>query len=124
MIYIELSHGRHTPDEEIDDWGFDGPVLGPYPFFHMTYLSTINTGKGPTEDMGMENEYITYMGAYYGDASILSELDSPALKERWERTQAILKADAVTLINHQDEWVKHYALTRLRKGENDARGVI
>jgi hypothetical protein len=32
MLKLKLYHGRHTPDEEIDEklnggWGFDGPIL-------------------------------------------------------------------------------------------------
>ena len=37
MLYIRLFHGRTDPDQDMDDWGFDGPVLGPYQFAHTTY---------------------------------------------------------------------------------------
>jgi len=39
MLYIRLFHGRTNPDQNMDDWGFDGPVLGPYKFVHTTYTS-------------------------------------------------------------------------------------
>jgi hypothetical protein len=32
FVYLELYHGRHSPDENLDDWGFEGPVLGPFPY--------------------------------------------------------------------------------------------
>src|SRR4030042_179024 len=122
MIYIEMTHGRHHPDEELEDWGFDGPVLGPFPFFHQTYLSTINIGGGPSGDIVIEGDMIKFMDGYYGDISVLSNLDNSELKARWKRTQAIVTntPDAVTLIGHQDEWVRHYARTKLAKGENNA----
>ena len=39
MLYIRLFHGRTDPNQDMDDWGFDGPVLGPYQFFNTTYVS-------------------------------------------------------------------------------------
>ena len=37
MVYLELFHGRETVDEEMDDLGSQGPVIGPLPFLHTTY---------------------------------------------------------------------------------------
>jgi hypothetical protein len=37
MLYIRLFHGRTDPDQDMDDWGSDGPVFGPYEFAHTTY---------------------------------------------------------------------------------------
>ena len=28
-MYLRLYHGRVDPDQEMDDWGFDGPTFGP-----------------------------------------------------------------------------------------------
>jgi hypothetical protein len=28
-IYIALFHGRDKEDEDLDDWGYDGPIVGP-----------------------------------------------------------------------------------------------
>ncbi len=36
-LYLELTHGRHAPDEELNGWGFDGPLIGPLDWVHTTY---------------------------------------------------------------------------------------
>jgi hypothetical protein len=38
-LYLHLFHGRNTPDEKLDDWGFQGPYFGPLDYFHITYIS-------------------------------------------------------------------------------------
>jgi hypothetical protein len=35
-IYLKLIHGRDYPDQQMNDWGFDGPVLGPFEAVHFT----------------------------------------------------------------------------------------
>lgn len=39
-----LIHGRKTPDEELTDWGFVGPVLKDIKYVHGTYLTHIMVG--------------------------------------------------------------------------------
>jgi hypothetical protein len=39
MLYIRLFHGRVDPEQDMDDWGSDGPIFGPYHFVHTTYTS-------------------------------------------------------------------------------------
>jgi hypothetical protein len=29
-IYLKLIHCRATPDQQMNDWGFDDPILGPF----------------------------------------------------------------------------------------------
>jgi hypothetical protein len=41
MVYLELFNGRKTPDEQMSDWGTEGPILGPFPFVHSTYATDI-----------------------------------------------------------------------------------
>lgn len=40
FVALRLFHGRSTPEEELEDWGKDGPIffLG---WAHMTYLTEI-----------------------------------------------------------------------------------
>src|SRR5690349_3416947 len=33
-VLLELFHGRKSPDEELNDWGSSGPVLGPFRWIH------------------------------------------------------------------------------------------
>ena len=41
-MYLGLFHGRDTPNQVMNDWGFDGPALGPLIYFHTTYACSVN----------------------------------------------------------------------------------
>ena len=76
-IYIHLYHGRESMDEQLDDWGWDGPVLGPYESIQLTYGVHIKMHKADHfEDLGIADDLIYYDGYYYGDMEIF-ESDSP-----------------------------------------------
>jgi hypothetical protein len=46
-LYLRLYHGRATPDEQMEDWGSDGPVIGPLASIHVTYMpSEIHRSPG------------------------------------------------------------------------------
>lgn len=73
-VYIRLFHGRKTPDEQLDDWGSDGPVLGPFDFVHTTYAHHVKLGApGGCDEMqdlqGVE-DLLYYDGVWYGDWSV------------------------------------------------------
>lgn len=72
MIYIRLFHGRTDPDQEMNDWGSDGPVFGPYEFAHTTYAWDIKLGKpnGNYDELYTHEDMVYYGGVYYGDWSI------------------------------------------------------
>jgi len=82
MLSLNLFHGRATPDEELDDWGSDGPVLGPFSFIQVTYGSHIKLGfllpdgsEPPPEqdwlpDLCIDEGVVFYDGVYYGDFTI------------------------------------------------------
>lgn len=36
-LYLALFHGREAPEQALSDWGFNGPVIGPLRYAHMTY---------------------------------------------------------------------------------------
>jgi len=73
MLYIRLFHGRTDPKQEMDDWGSDGPILGPYQYAHTTYNCCLKLGK---PDDSCDELYIVvpdmvfYDGVYYGDWSV------------------------------------------------------
>ena len=71
-LYIKLFHGRKTKEEDMDDWGFDGPVIGPLPYVHTTYASCIHIGD-TTDDIEIEDGLVKYDGAYYGDWSVCTK---------------------------------------------------
>jgi hypothetical protein len=75
MLYIRLFHGRTDPNQDMDDWGSDGPVLGPYKFVHTTYAYHIKLGK-PDDDcdeLFVYEDMLYYDGIYYGDWSVFDE---------------------------------------------------
>ena len=75
-VYLELFHGRDDPEQDMDDWGFQGPAIGPLDFVHVTY------GEGPrllAKHGEMEcwlqkhEDMIAFRGKYYGDWAVVSE---------------------------------------------------
>lgn len=81
-IYLRLLHGRSPSDQQLDDWGDDGPWIGPLRWFHCTYLSTFSLGfvsgeeYQPVTDRKIPapiyfyDEMIYFRGMYYGDWEI------------------------------------------------------
>ena len=95
-LYLRLYHGRATPDEQMEDWGSDGPVIGPLGSIHVTYMchlkfaaapdvmerffpevmaqwqaSGVSNGHGPLCDWQFHviDDLIEYGGILYGDWS-------------------------------------------------------
>lgn len=74
MVYIRLFHGRTNPYQNMDDWGADGPVFGPYRFAHITYSWDLKMGRPDDEDCDVLHvhpcDMVYYDGVYYGDWTI------------------------------------------------------
>lgn len=85
-VYLMLFHGRKEPDEKLDDWGFNGPVLGPFPYVHTTYASLIHTGDASGDDIQIHGDMIYYDGAFYGDWSVYTDV-SEIIKTDGKRIQ-------------------------------------
>lgn len=84
---LMLMHGRNSPTEEMNDWGFQGPTLDGVEAVHFTYgLSTVRvwfvdvasrekaqeiTGWEECEDNALEMQFhedlVMAQGKYYGD---------------------------------------------------------
>jgi len=78
MLYIRLFHGRTDPAQQMDDWGTDGPVFGPYLFAHTTYNGCIKLGKpdGGCDELDIAStDLLSYGGVYYGDWSVFGEAE-------------------------------------------------
>lgn len=91
MFNLSLWHGRHDPDQDMEDWGFDGPVIEGIVAIHTTYLSEIritfkdlqHTRRAFIQTMweeGLNNDellisitddmiYVPRRAAWYGDWS-------------------------------------------------------
>ena len=56
----------------MDEWGFDGPVFGPYKYFHTTYACTVKMGRDNDEvdELAIIDDLLYYDGKYYGDWSV------------------------------------------------------
>jgi len=77
VVYIRLFHGRIDPEQNMDDWGSDGQVFGPYNFAHTTYSSMLKLGRadGNCDQLHITGpDMIYYNGVYYGDWSIFDEV--------------------------------------------------
>ena len=79
-MYLKLLHGRRSVDEEMDDWGADGPWIGPLKWFHCTYLSSVGigfenggelssmcSGSQVPSPMFLVEGLLYFAGMYYGD---------------------------------------------------------
>lgn len=71
-VYLELFHGRKTVDEDMNDWGEHGPMLGPVPFVHETYQCDIKFGDD-FESLTIVAGTVYCEGMYYGDWSTMDE---------------------------------------------------
>ncbi|MCA9041924.1 MAG: hypothetical protein KDA65_16335 [Planctomycetaceae bacterium] len=72
MAYLELFNGRTDPNQEMQDWGVEGPVFGPYPWFHTTYQCEIQFGESGL--LKIQDDLIYYDGIFYGDWLIFDDL--------------------------------------------------
>jgi hypothetical protein len=76
MLYIRLFHGRTDPNQDMDDWGTDGPVFGPYKFVQMTYASHLKLGRpdGHCDELFVHaDDMVFYDDVYYGDWSVFGQ---------------------------------------------------
>lgn len=83
-VYILLLHGRDDPNEDMKDWGFHGPTLGPFAAVHFTYKEHIrciaDSAREEEIELGFCDDLLAYQGKYYGDFEIVSDIepDAPA----------------------------------------------
>jgi len=79
QLYIHLGHGRNIRDQDMDETGYDGPLLGPFLSVQVEYAYAVrgmlnNNG----DDMWLwfdddpESLCIYYDGKWYGRICILS----------------------------------------------------
>lgn len=100
-VYLELFHGRRDPDEDMDDWGFQGPIIGPLKYVHITYQSNLKIASDEDEDRDIiffHDDMIYYDGAWYGDWSITDGFwctDSPFSGENGKRVIPLAKDEAL-----------------------------
>jgi hypothetical protein len=75
-VWIEMFHGRLEPDEEMSDWGFQGPVVGPFDWIHTTYDVDMRGGRNSDDkvvDFPIRNGLLLWEDKWYGDWSIFDD---------------------------------------------------
>ena len=73
QLYLRLYHGRLDPKEDMEEWGFQGPVFGPLSSVVLTYFSTIRIyGTNDTDEVWIDTQkdMVMWEGKYYGDFEI------------------------------------------------------
>jgi hypothetical protein len=72
-LYLRLYHGRKDPQENLEDWGSDGPVFGPYESIQITYGAHIKMhAPDHFDDLDWQDDLVFYDGIYYGDVEIVA----------------------------------------------------
>jgi len=72
-MYLRLYHGRTDPDQQMDDWGFDGPTFGPISCYVQTYCGTFRIyGEDHISEVWLEtqDDMIRWDGCFYGDLEV------------------------------------------------------
>jgi hypothetical protein len=103
-VYLKLMHGRDHPDQQMNDWGFDGPVLGPFEAVHFTYTTHVrcfpkgSDGDAEAIELCFHDDMLVYEGKFYGDFEIAASFGSHTPKsklppELLEALQSILEHD-------------------------------
>ena len=74
-VYLKLLHGRDDPDQDMNDWGFDGPMLGPFAAVHFTYMCHIRCIALDGDELELEyhEDMLVYEGKFYGDFEIAND---------------------------------------------------
>ena len=84
-MYLTLFHGREGRREQMNEFGFAGPLLGPLRYCHTTYLSDIKILFEDLEEarlccgcderdviLSVVDDMIHFENAYYGDWSVFT----------------------------------------------------
>lgn len=90
-VYLHLFHGRSEPDQSLDDWGEDGPILGPFEFAHVTYGEEINLSDDG-DGLKLVGGLVYYGDVYYGDFSVVSAAKFAASEELQARHEPFERA--------------------------------
>lgn len=82
-MYLGLLHGRDDPEQQMNDWGFNGPMIGPLQWCHTTYACTIRIvfesaldglryfGEAGTDhELELLDDLLEFRGKYYGDWTV------------------------------------------------------
>lgn len=71
-MYIGFFHGRRSLDDEMHDWGFNGPVFGPLAYAHTTYMCppVLTLFSGDHVELEAAEGCIKVGPYFYGDFTV------------------------------------------------------
>ena len=103
-IYITLFHGRNHPEQDMQDWGFQGPRIGPLNFIQFTYghmrfefkksvtekhiRDVLKVKTMPEFELEYYEDMIVWSEMYFGDMSI--EYLKPVSEEKKKYINGII----------------------------------
>lgn len=100
MIYLSLFHGRTDPDETLEDWGTEGPVIGPcHISFAYMQMRIYPPDSRDIEDVPDTDGMVEYDGVYYGDIAVFTDEFLPKNSDR----QLISADDFITYIRSKQK---------------------
>jgi len=73
MPYLKRFHGRQSPAQDMDGWGDEGPVFGPFPVFHATYGTEIRFNEDNEDVLWIVEGLVYYDEMFYGDWSVFED---------------------------------------------------
>ena len=102
-VYLKLLHGRNDPNEQLEDWGFDGPVLGPFEAVHFTYATHVRCFPEGTDGEAIElcyhDDLLVHDGKYYGDFEIAASFGAAT-------PQPVLPPDPDNMNGKRAQWAE------------------
>lgn len=112
-VYLHLFHGRDTDEEDMEDMGYDGPTLGPFPFVHTTYGNDLKIGDEAMSFIKVSpGGCIMWEGKFYGDWSVHTIPPAPKPVTRTpEEENALLREAIQWMLPLAYDKHSHYALT-------------
>ncbi|MDP3500435.1 MAG: hypothetical protein Q8S33_08885 [Myxococcales bacterium] len=80
-LYLRLFHGRADPSDVLNEWGTDGPTIGPFDTYHSTYCEALELWNGETSfELATDRALVHFDGVFYGDFEISeTPFSTPAL---------------------------------------------
>jgi hypothetical protein len=127
-VYLKLLHGRDDPRQQMNDWGYDGPVLGPFEAVHFTYATHVrcfpqgSDGDSEAMELCYHEDMLVHGGKFYGDFEIATSFgpDAPGLLATLQnQTDA-----AQNVIDAWDQGDLAAAVQKLAASIPEARAVI
>lgn len=91
-VYLYLFHGRRDTNKDMEHWGDEGPVLGPFDWVHTTYGWEVKAGHDGDADaeFSLIDGMVLYGGVYYGDWSVFDgETMERVVKNQGVRIEAL-----------------------------------